>query len=48
MQSKEAIEEQLKLLKNELKTAIDNNSYLTMLEMQARINALNWVLGIYE
>ena len=48
MQSKEAIEEQLKLFKKELQRAIDNNSYLTMLEMQARINALNWVLEIYE
>lgn len=48
MQSKEAIEEQLKLLKNELKKAKDNNEYFTVFDLRARINTLNWVLGIYE
>lgn len=48
MQSKEAIEKHLKLLKKELKIAKDNNEYFTVLNLQARINTLNWVLGIYE
>lgn len=48
MQSKEAIEEQLKLLKNEHKRALDNNEYFTVLDLRARIAVLNWVLGIYE
>ena len=48
MQSKEAIEDLLKLLKNELKKAKDNNEHFTVLDLQARINALNWVLGVYE
>ena len=48
MQSKESIEKQLQLLKNELKTAKDNNEYFTVNDLRARINTLNWVLGIYE
>ena len=48
MQSKEAIEEQLKLLKNELKKAKDNNEHFTVFDLHTRINTLNWVLGIYE
>ena len=48
MQSKEEIEKLLKVLKNELKRAKDDNHYFTELEMRARIDALNWVLGIYE
>lgn len=48
MQNKEAIEKQLKLFKKELERAKDNNEYFTVLEMQARIVALNWVLGIYK
>lgn len=48
MQSKESIEKQLKLFKKELERAKNNNEYFTVLEMQARIAALNWVLGIYE
>lgn len=48
MQSKESIEKLLKLFKKELKRAKDNNQYFTELEMRARIDALNWVLGIYE
>lgn len=48
MQSKESIEKQLKLFKKELERAKNNNEYFIVLEMQARIAALNWVLGIYE
>ena len=48
MQSKEAIEEQLKLLEKDLKIAKDNNEHFTVFNLRARINTLNWVLGIYE
>ena len=48
MQSKEAIERQLKLLKNELQRAKDNNEHFTVFDLRARISALDWVLGIYE
>ena len=48
MQSKEAIEKLLKLLKKELKKAKDNNEHFTAFDLHARIKTLNWVLGIYE
>lgn len=48
MQSKEAIEKQIKLLEKEFKTAKDNNEYFTVNDLRARINTLNWMLGIYE
>lgn len=48
MQSKEAIEKQLKLLQNALKKAKDNNEIFTVFDLHARIITLNWVLGIYK
>lgn len=48
MQSKEAIEKQLKLLEKDRKIAKDNNEHFTVFNLSARINTLNWVLGIYE